>query len=103
MAMIVEWVLLCELKMKVSRNINSTVTRHMRECLIQLYCIFRRDIKTKKEVRDSCAEKRVGYSKPKHEKLVKEENMKLRKELDILKGKIEKKISTSTRKTEAGT
>lgn len=62
----------------------------------------RRDTKTKREVRDSCAEKRVGYSKPKHKKLVKEENMKLRKELDILKGKIGK-VSTSTRKTEAGT
>lgn len=61
----------------------------------------RRETKTKRRVRDSCAEKRVGYSKPKHEKLVKEENIKLRKELDILKGKIGK-VLTSTRKTEAG-
>lgn len=62
----------------------------------------RRDTKTKRGVRDSCAEKKVGYSKPKHEKLMKEENIKLRKELDILKRKIGK-VSTSTRKTEAST
>lgn len=36
--MMVDRVLPCEIKRKKSKNINSTVTRQMRECLMKLYC-----------------------------------------------------------------
>lgn len=70
--------------------------------MIKLYCTLGEIQRQKEGFETAVLKKRVGYSKPKHGKLMKEENIKLQKDLDILKGKIGK-VSTSTRKTEADT
>lgn len=38
LSMMIDWVLTCEVKRKKSKNINGTIARQMRECLIRIYC-----------------------------------------------------------------
>lgn len=80
-AMMTEWTLSCKIKRRSSKNINSTISRKMRECLIHLY-------HTLEEIRN---EDRIISVEKEFERVtsqlgeLKEENQKLREELENIK------------------
>lgn len=87
--MMVEWVLTCEIKRKKSKNINGTVTRQMRECLMKLYCTIG-ELHSQKENVEKL--KRQLEEMKKNMEEVQEENWNLWKKLEEMK----KKINVST-------
>lgn len=85
--MMIEWILRCELKRKTSKNINGTVTRQMRECLIKLYCTLGEIQKQKEEMEAVALKKELAVVNKSIAEL-REENLKLRQELEHIKSRV---------------
>lgn len=92
--MLVDWVLVCEIKRQKSKNINGTVTRLMRECLIKIYCAIG-ELQSQKESTESGKLKKQLDEMKKNMDELYEENRNLRKELEEVK----KSISISATST----
>lgn len=84
MAMMVDWVLTCKIKRNKSRHINGNVTHIMRKCLIKLYCTIQRQ----KEGSETAILKKELAAMSQNKEMVKEETLRLRKEIDALKRNI---------------
>lgn len=86
-ASMVDWVLECEIKRSKYKNINGNVARQMREYLIKLYCVIG-------EVQKRQSSSEVDKLKKQMEDMkiyvnaLKEENLKLKKELETIKNKM---------------
>lgn len=83
----IDWVLACEIKRSKCRNINSTIARQMREYLIKLYCVIG---EIQKQQDNSEAEKLKKQVEDMRLSMMafKEENLNLKKELEIIKRKV---------------
>lgn len=77
----------CEIKRKKSRNINDTITRQIRECLIKLYCTIGK-IQTQRENPESEKVKKQLEEIKKTMVAIQEENKSLRRELEQVKKSI---------------
>lgn len=83
----IDWILSCEIKRSKCKNINGTIARQMRECLIKLYCAIGEIQRQKDNTETEKLNKQMEDMKI-YLNALKEENSALKKELEEIKKKI---------------
>lgn len=91
----IDWILACEIRRSKSKNINGTVARQMREYLIKLYCAIG-EIQKQKENTEAGKLKKEMEDMRRNMTALQEENMNLRRELELIKKKITVPVAAET-------